>query len=364
MRCEQLDYNLPADRIATVPAEPRDAARLMVVDRDRGQIDHRHVRSLGTAGSPLRRGDLMVFNQTRVLPASFSGRRAATGGSVCGLYLESPDAGDASQWQVMLESGGKLTAGESIILTEQDDRLRLTERLADGQWKAELLSPTPTIDLLNRIGRPPLPPYIRKARRRRGQAEIRRDDFDRYNTVFGSQPGSVAAPTASLHFTHDLLDAIDRLGVQRASLTLHVGLGTFAPIRTERLEDHVMHREWFCIPAGTLSALGQVRQRGGRVIPVGTTCVRGLESLPEPLPTTTYTARTNLFIAPAQSDRAGHTFRFTDALMTNFHLPRSTLLALVAALPGVGIDRLQQWYQQAIDHRYRFYSYGDAMLLV
>ena len=364
MQCQQLDYDLPADRIAIDPAEPRDAARLMVVERDGGRIAHRRVRSLGGFGGPLRRGDLLIFNQTRVLPAHFCGRRAATGGSVTGLYIESPSANDPSQWKVMLESGGKLAAGESIILSERGERLGLIERLSDGQWRAQLHSPDGTIDLLNRIGRPPLPPYIRRARRQRRQAEFRCDDAERYNTVFGDEAGSVAAPTASLHFTHDLLDAIDRLGVQRALLTLHVGLGTFAPIRTDRLEEHIMHREWFCVPEATLSALREARRCGGRIIPVGTTCVRALESLPDLLPTVSYTARTNLFIIPAESGRGGHRFRFADGLMTNFHLPRSTLLALVAALPGVGIERLKRWYHQAIEHGYRFYSYGDAMLLI
>ncbi len=370
MDTQALNYELPTDRIATTAAEPRDSAKLLVARRDSGRVEDRTVRELGDANGLLRPGDLMVFNITRVLPARFEATRRGTGGRVKGLYLGSAmpqtagPGGDstrraAAEWRVMLESRGTLQAGELLDL-ENDASLELIESHGDGQWRAQVNSGLDTPTLLDRIGDTPLPPYIRQARKVRGEPEIRPEDALRYNTVFAHDPGSVAAPTAALHFTPELLRQIDALGVRRATLTLHVGLGTFAPVRTTTLESHAMHAEWISIPARTIAALHQTRQSGGRIIPVGTTCVRALESLPDPLPTTgdDYAANTNLFIKPPFS------FRFADALMTNFHLPRSTLLALVAALPHVGLDRLMQWYSHAIEREYRFYSYGDAMLIL
>ena len=373
MQTQLLDYPLPDDRIATMPADPRDSARLMVVHRDAGRFEHRRARDLA-GGDLLRRGDLMVFNQTRVLPARFEGRRSATGGRVTGLYLESETDRHEIRWQVMLESGGRLREGETIVLQsacgdgiEQTAHLELIMRLGEGRWQAALHSTHDTLEVLHRIGRPPLPPYIRSARRARGEDEHQPGDAERYNTTFASESGSVAAPTAALHFTPQLLDAIEALGVCRAMLTLHIGVGTFAPIRTATLGEHRMHEEWLNVPATTLDALQRTRNEGGRIIVVGTTCVRALESLPEPLPDRDYQALTNLFIAPPappqESGQPPFRFRFTDTLMTNFHLPRSTLLALVAALPGVGIEQLKRWYQIAIEADYRFYSYGDAMWL-
>ena len=215
------------------------------------------------------------------------------------------------------------------------------------------------------MGQTPLPPYIRKQRKKLGQGEITDADRERYNTVYAQSPGSVAAPTAGLHFTPELLGTLDQLGVQRAAVDLHVGLGTFAPVRSERLEDHEMHRESYTVPRHTLDAIATARANGNRLFVVGTTTVRALESLPDDaLDPGTYTdgitASTNLFIRPD----TGFTFHYTDRLMTNFHLPQSTLLALVAALPGIGLDRLMAIYQEAVAQRYRFYSYGDAMLIV
>jgi S-adenosylmethionine:tRNA ribosyltransferase-isomerase len=378
MLTADLDYDLPADRIATAPAEPRDAARLMVIHRESGRIEHRHVRDLAPPpeaslreGVGLREGDLLVFNQTRVLPAAFAGTRAATGGQVRGLYLHSDTASNnGTVWQVMLESRGTLREGETITLAD-DAALDLRERLGEGRWRAALRGAADTLDLLGRIGSTPLPPYIRNQRRARHEPEVGPADAQRYNTVFARDPGSVAAPTAALHFTEDLLNRLEAMGVARTMLTLHVGLGTFARVRSERLEDHAMHSEWVRIPRDTLDALQTARQRGGRVIPVGTTCVRALESLPKPMPLPTdegndrgFVMQTSLFIHPSDDEAERFRFRLTDALMTNFHLPRSTLLALVAALPGVGIERLKQWYSAAIHNDYRFYSYGDAMLIL
>ncbi len=357
MRIEALDYDLPPELIATEPAEPRDSARLMVIHRDSGRIEHRRVRDLPDLGV-FQPGDLIVVNQTRVLPARFEAVRAGTGGKVRGLYLASPDP---QHWHVMLETRGKLTPGERIIL---DDRagFTLVEPRGGGEWLARY---TGDADALQRLGATPLPPYIQKARKQAGGPEVTPEDAQRYNTVYAAEPGSVAAPTAGLHFTPELLNRLEAAGARRAAVTLHVGLGTFAPIRVDDVDQHPIHREWIEIPPATIAALREART----VTPIGTTSVRALESLPPRKQATTaqcphgHRGETDLYITPA-AVAAGFRFRFTDHLLTNFHLPRSTLLALVASLPGVGLERLHDWYRQAIAERYRFYSYGDAMLIV
>ncbi len=385
MLTRELEYELPIDRIAVSPADPRDAAKLMVIDRAKDRIMHRHVRDLPTLVRPPRSatpshepGDLLVFNESRVIPASFSAVRAATGGRVTGLYLGQIGDDQDSCWRVMLESGGKLRTAEALEL-EPRSRLELVEKRPDGSWIAALDSPDGPLAVLERIGSTPLPPYIRRRRRDLSQQEIQPLDPQRYNTVYATKPGSVAAPTAGLHFTPALLNELDHTGVCRAMVTLHIGPGTFSPVRSDRLEDHAIHREWVHIPAATIASIHRAKATGRRIIPVGTTSVRALESLPDPLPAEgDFTTDTQLFIKPTGHGRGPvntpdaqnmvgqgpFPFRFTDGLMTNFHLPRSTLLALVAALPGVGIDRLKTWYRIAIEQGYRFYSYGDAMLIL
>jgi S-adenosylmethionine:tRNA ribosyltransferase-isomerase len=313
-----------------------------------------------------------------VLPALLSGTRGGTGGRISGLFLQAERDG---RWRVMLEARGRLGAGESVDLG-QGVSLRLSESLGGGAWLCEPRDErTPQAphqdpaELLGRVGATPLPPYIRKARQKLDQPEVRPDDASRYNTVFAEEPGSVAAPTASLHFTPELLDRlVSGLGIERASLTLHVGFGTFSPIRSEKLGEHEMHREWMSVPQATLRAIEHARAQGRPILPVGTTSVRALESLPVGFEPPTqggaeqwpqgYTTDTGLFIRPPGPGESPFRFRFTDALMTNFHLPRSSLLAMIAAIPGVGLDRLKGWYAQAIRAGYRFYSYGDAMLLL
>lgn len=371
MRTADLDFDLPPQRIATTAAEPRDSARLMVIHRDTGKIEHRQVRDLPSLGV-FRAGDLMVVNQTRVLRAYLTGTRAATGGKVTGLFV---CAHDESTWEVMLEAKGKLQPGEAIDLHPPGNaqqilgQLTLTESLGRGAWRVQVTSDDSTDPptLLGRVGQTPLPPYIRKARKAREQPEFTGDDFERYNTVFADAAlaGSVAAPTAGLHFTPELLAAIDAMGVQRAAVTLHVGLGTFLPVHTESVEDHPIHREWIDVPPETLDALRGVREQGRDILAVGTTSVRTIESLPASLDgVTRHTGDTDLFITPDRVDDSSFAYRYTDRLLTNFHLPKSTLLALVAALPGVGVERLLDWYRQAIDEEYRFYSFGDAMLIL
>ncbi|MEM9108467.1 MAG: tRNA preQ1(34) S-adenosylmethionine ribosyltransferase-isomerase QueA [Planctomycetota bacterium] len=367
MRTDALDYHLPDELIATQAAEPRDSARLLLFRRETLSIEHHRVRDLPKLGI-FAPGDLMLVNQTRVLPAQLTAVRSATGGRVTGLFVT---ANDDKRWRVMLESRGTLTSGEGIQLVHEDNPqaeptdLVLIEPLGNGEWVAQLLGDESTLDVLKRLGRTPLPPYIRKQRKKLGQGEITAKDMDRYNTVYARSSGSVAAPTAGLHFTPGLLEALNQIGVLRAAVDLHVGLGTFAPVRSGRVEDHDMHSEPYTVPRTTLDAIAQARANGNKLFVVGTTTVRALESLPgdalDPIAHPDGVSNsTELFIHPD----SGFTFQYTDQLMTNFHLPKSTLLALVAALPGVGLDRLLDLYQTAVAEQYRFYSYGDAMLIV
>lgn len=358
MRVEALDYDLPGELIATAAATPRDSAKLMVVDRATGGVEHRHVRDLPALGV-FNPGDLLLVNRSKVLPAYYQGIRANTGGKITGLYLGSPQT---NQWLTLIESRGKLQPKEQIEL-DAHSRLTLTEHVGRGEWLAEYHGPEDTLTLLSRIGRAPLPPYIRKARKAHDQPEVTAEDMARYNTVYADQAGSVAAPTAGLHFTEALLKQLNDAGVTRAEVTLHVGLGTFSPIRCDEVNDHPIHSEFIQVPPQTIRAIQAARAVGGRITAVGTTTVRAIESLPEKLDPAIekgFDTDTQLFITPDN----GFEYRYTDRLLTNFHLPRSTLLAMVAALPGVGIDRLMGWYQQAIDNEYRFYSFGDAMLIL
>ena len=393
MRTADLDFHLPADRIAVAPAEPRDAAKLLVCHRASGKVEHARVRDLPDLGV-LNPGDLMVVNQTRVLPAYLQGIRTATGGRVTGLFIQRathpPGTGTSvpvppadsppEHWIVLLESRGRLRVDETIDLLDRQTqrsvaKLHLRESRGRGEWRVEVNAdgPTDPPTLLGRVGDTPLPPYIRRARRQlaaepASDPTAAVDDATSYNTVFAAtaaEAASVAAPTAGLHFTADLLQRLERRGLQRAAVDLRVGLGTFLPVQVDRLDDHPIHTEYTHVPPRTLDALRRVRQQDHKVLAVGTTTVRTLESLPHPLgELAQHAGDTDLFITPQRVADDRFTFRWTDLLLTNFHLPRSTLLALVAALPGVGLPRLLDWYRQAIAADYRFYSYGDAMLIV
>ena len=370
VRTDELDFELPERLIATTAAEPRDAARLMVCDRASGRVSHRTVADLPRLGV-LRAGDLLVVNETSVLPARFAGVRSATGGRVTGLYLSH---GPAGLWVAMLRSGGRPAAGEDVRVG-RSLRLELLEALGGGRWRIRPrdaenrpLDPDASLAALREVGLPPLPPYLLRARGRAGGAADLPGDADRYQTVFADRRPearrSVAAPTAGLHLTPGLLAALRSAGVHTAAVTLEVGPGTFLPVKHDNLDDHPMHAERWRVSASTLAALARTRAAGGRMLAVGTTSVRTLESLPHPLtsppPADGLAGETDLFIRPG----TGFTFRHTDLLLTNFHLPRSTLLALVAALPGVGLERLLGWYREAVAEEYRFYSFGDAMIVV
>jgi len=372
LRTEDLAYDLPEDRIATRPAEPRDSARMLVMSRSSDVLEHRKVSDLPDY---LVSGDALVMNKTAVIPARFLGKRTDSGGKVEGLFLDEPEAGT---WRVMLKSNGRLRPDLVIELTDGQDRpsgqvIRLGEQDGD-EWIVHPESSRSAREILGVVGRTPLPPYILRSRGIRGIRGIRGVRGDRsvddaqdrswYQTVYADpdQGRSVAAPTAGLHFTPELLQALIGKGVERLEISLDVGPGTFKPITTPTLEMHDMHRERYEVPSETLESLNAILARkkageSGRIFAVGTTSVRTLESLPDPLPVhESLSGTTDLLIAPP------YDFRFVDGLLTNFHLPRSTLLALVAAL--VGLDRLLAVYEQAIREGYRFYSYGDAMLIL
>ena len=348
----RYDYELPEELIATEPLPERDASRLLVLDRHTGQIQHRGIRDLPELLVP---GDCLVLNDTRVLPARLIGERAKTGGKWEGLHLDQSQNGD---WRLIGQTRGYLTAGEQVLVfplgeavDESIDALRLTllDREPDGVWRMQPDPPGDVVDLLQQFGTMPLPPYLHR--------KIARDsDWQRYQTTYAEQPGSVAAPTAGLHLTESLLAAIHQRGIDIVRVTLHVGLGTFRPIGTQRLSEHQMHSEWCEITAATVRQIQVARQRGGRIVAVGTTSVRTLETASTDGALKPWRGPTNLFIRPP------YQFRGVDALLTNFHWPRSTLIVLVSTFAGV--DSIRAAYAAAIRERYRFYSYGDAMLIV
>jgi len=355
----ELHYHLPPELIATTPAEPRDSARLMVVSRsDASRLDLARVSDLPGL---LRAGDLLVVNRTRVLPARLLGRKLGTGGLAPGLFVSAPER---DRWVVMLK-GARMRAGTEIELLTPGGApsgilLRLGDR-ADEGWVVEvtgLALGESAGEALQRAGATPLPPYILKARRDAGLNLDEQRDRDWYQTVYAdaARAGSVAAPTAGLHFTPALLENLVAMGVGRAEVTLHVGLGTFRPVESEHVEEHPIHAEHAEIPAETLRAIGATRETGGRVIAVGTTTARALESAPKGAQS--FCGDTRLLITP------GHSWRHLDGLMTNFHLPQSTLLAMVAALFPEGAARVRALYDIAVRERMRFYSYGDAMLIL
>lgn len=338
-----FDYVLPPELIAQEPCPERDRARLLVVERANGQISHRLVRDLPHLLAP---GDVTVFNDTRVLSARLVGKRAATGGRWEGLFLRALEDG---LWEIIGQTRGRLREGETVRLEPGPLELQLRQRLDGGRWLAEPHPGGPVVALLEKHGQVPLPPYIRK-----GQAGS--VDQERYQTVYGRNPGAVAAPTAGLHFTPELLANLESQGVDRAWVTLHVGLGTFRPITTEDPRQHQMHSEWGELPEATVAALQHCRERRGRVLAVGTTTVRVLETVAHAGPVRPWSGETSIFI------HSPWEFRLVDALLTNFHLPRTTLLLLVGAFAGEAL--LERAYQVAIAERYRFYSYGDAMLIL
>ncbi len=343
------DYKLPRELIAQHPVEHRIDARLMLVDRASNTLAHYYVRDLPEM---LRAGDALVLNNSKVIAARLIGFRTSTHGKWEGLFLR---RAENDVWELLSKTRGSLTVGETISLLDRDGReseqLVVCAKLDGGHIAVRPIVQTDLFSLLSRFGRVPLPPYIR-------DGHMTDQDSITYQTVYSKEPGSVAAPTAGLHFTADLLKKIQSRGVLTAPVTLHVGLGTFRPISSNRLAEHKMHFEQFQISDSVAQQLNANRAQGGRVIAVGTTSIRVLESALSPTSSQIVAAegQTDLFIRP------GFSFRAVDALLTNFHLPKSTLLVLAAAFAGH--ELIMRAYQAAIDERYRFYSYGDCMLII
>ncbi len=346
MRVADFDFNLPPELIAQEPLERRDESRLMVVPRHgEGEIEHRWFRNVV---DHLERRDAMVLNDTRVMKARLMGTREGTGGKVEVLLLTRID-GPGEVWEVLVRPGRRAMPGSRLFF---DGRLagEVLDRTTEGGRIVTFSADDDFDRIVEEIGHVPLPPYIKR--------EI--DDPERYQTVYAdpAKRGSAAAPTAGLHFTRELLDAIRAKGVTVVHITLHVGLGTFRPVKVERVEEHVMHAEHFAVSPEAARALTRTRAEGGRVFAVGTTSVRTLESLQldedgAVRPSSRWTSK---FIYP------GYRFQLVDALVTNFHLPRSTLLMLVCAFGGY--ERVMSAYETAVRERYRFFSFGDAMLLL
>jgi S-adenosylmethionine:tRNA ribosyltransferase-isomerase len=341
LKTSDFDYDLPESAIAQTPAEPRDSSRLLVLHRDTGEIEHRIFRDIGDY---LRAGDLLVLNQTRVIPARIYARKE-TGGRVELLLLRRRDT---LTWEALV--GGKGLRVGKIINVEDGPQAEIIEGL-DGSERVIKFS-EPIEPYFSKVGNVPLPPYIHQKLR----------DPERYQTVYAREPGSAAAPTAGLHFTPRLLQELQAKGVKIAYVTLHVGLDTFAPVTEDDPQEHKIHTEWCELPQKTADLINQTKGAGGRVIAVGTTSVRTLESAAKlqslisnpQLPP--FAGPTSLFILP------GYKFKVVDAMITNFHLPKSTLLMLVSAFAGR--EQILETYQVAIQEGYRFYSFGDAMIIL
>jgi len=351
LRLDDFDYDLPEDRIALRPASPRDTARLLVVRPGaEPELDDRIVGDLPDILAP---GDTLVFNDTRVIPAQLSARRVGRGESATeiGLTLHKRESGN--RWRAFAKPGRKLAEGDRLAISglEREALYARVEEKSGGEVLLAFEAESAALDaLIDAAGAMPLPPYI--ASRRPPDARDRED----YQTMFAAREGAVAAPTAGLHFTPELMDRLAARGIGWNTITLHVGAGTFLPVKVEDIADHRMHSEWGEISAETAQKLTETRARGGRIVCVGTTSLRILETAVTPdgkiLP---FSGETDIFITP------GHTFRAIDVLMTNFHLPRSTLVMLVAAFSG--LERIMRAYEHAVESGYRFYSYGDACLL-
>lgn len=344
MKTSDFDYHLPEERIAQTPVEPRHASRLMVLDRGKSELEHTTFWHLPDY---LRPGDLLVVNQTRVIPARIYARKE-TGGRVELLLLRREDS---LTWQALV--GGKgLHPGRRVVIENGPS----AEIVADlGGSRRRLRFSEAVEPYLDQVGQMPLPPYIHE----------RLTDSERYQTVYAREPGSAAAPTAGLHFTGELIERIKSMGVAFADVTLHVGLDTFAPVTEDDPREHKIHTEWCELTPQTAAQINAARRQGGRIVAVGTTSVRTLESAarqaertgaPPEQVVVPFSGPTDLFILP------GYSFRVVDMIVTNFHLPRSTLIMLVSAFAGR--ERILDAYRQAVEMEYRFYSFGDAMLII
>ncbi len=349
MKTQQLNYHLPPELIAQQPVTARSNSRLLVLNRTSGELIDSRFSKIADFLLP---GDCLVLNDTKVLPARFFARRTSKG-KFEGLFLAEDEPGI---WQVILKGTRKLTAGQTIYLKDKSQKdfcsTQILDKSAEGVCKLKLLAKEDTQTILGKIGFPPLPPYIKRGTDLH-QAQI---DKKRYQTVYARYSGAIAAPTAGLHFTDKLMDQLKNSQVSFAYVTLHIGTGTFKPITAENVEQHKMHSERFSIDDENAKIINAAKQEGRRITAVGTTSARTLETVAVNSRLQAASGTTDLFIRP------GYKFKIVDAMITNFHLPRSTLLALVAAFAG--LENIMRAYRHAIDQRYRFYSYGDAMLII
>ena len=338
LNVHDFDYELPEELIAQTPAEPRDSSRLLALDRETGKLQH---RNFGQILEFIRNGDLLVANDTKVIPARLIGRRADTGGKV-EVFLLHRRALDV--WEVLVKPGKKMRPGQQVWF---DDALRgeVQDVTEYGGRIIRFLYEGLFETVLDRLGETPLPPYIHQ----------KLADPDRYQTVYARERGSAAAPTAGLHFTPELMDKVRAQGASFAFVTLNIGLGTFRPVRIENISEHVMHREFYTVPPETVELVQETKRQGGRVVAVGTTAVRTLESAAAGGTLVAGSAWSELFIYP------GFEYKVVDALVTNFHLPKSSLLMLVAAFAGY--EPVMKAYETAVSMKYRFFSFGDAMFI-
>ena len=354
MKTADFDFELPSDLIAQHPAPRRERSRMLVVRRQSGVLEHRHFSDLPQY---LNEGDLLVVNNTRVIPARLFGRKSGTGGKVEILLLEEIRPGT---WNILLHSSRRPKVGSLITLGNGQAVAILLSDGEKGRATIKIESERRWLEVLDEIGVPPLPPYIK-----RSEIGDWRSDAERYQTVYAKYPGAVAAPTAGLHFTDEIFKTLETQGVKKAEITLHVGLGTFRPVDTENVEDHRMEAERYTVPAETAERIGEAIAGNGRIVAVGSTTVRTLETMAARHGRTIpCSGRSSLFIHPPYS------FKVVDAMLTNFHLPKSTLIMMVCALaaghgsPQAGRDLVMRAYSEAVARKYRFYSYGDCMLIV
>jgi len=349
LKTSDFDYDLPEELIAQEPLPERSASRMMVVHRNSGVIEHATANDLPDFLVP---GDLLVLNDTKVIPTRVFGCKQDAGGKVELLLLEDLGGGE---WSALCKASRRPKAGSVLSLAGEKLMADVTWVGCDGEIQAQLRSEKPLLQLLQEEGLTPLPPYIKRSERSSRVSHDR--DRERYQTVFARSPGAVAAPTAGLHFTEELFDRLEDLGVGRTTLTLHVGLGTFRPVKVENLEDHRMESERYTVSSTAAAAVQAIRHSGGRIVAVGSTSVRTLETMMAenrvPVPCS---GRSSLFIYPP------YEFKAVDAMLTNFHLPKSSLIMMVSALAGRNL--IMKAYKEAIADRYRFYSYGDCMLIL
>ena len=349
MKTEELNYYLPPELIAQQPLDVRSDSKLLVFNRSSNDFMD---SAFSRIGDFLQAGDCLVLNDTKVLPARFWGQRSS-GGKLEGLFLAESTEGI---WEAMLKCGGKVKPGETIYLKDKANKdfcsAKILNRPDEGICQLKIHTEDGAETILEQIGFPPLPPYIKRDRDP-SQAAI---DKLRYQTVYARHSGAVAAPTAGLHFTNELIEQLKTAQIDFAYITLHVGIGTFKPVTAEDLDEHKMQREWFSIDEKSAHIINAAKEKGRRIIAVGTTSARTLETATISSRVKAVSGTTSLFIKP------GYQFKIVDAMVTNFHLPKSTLLALVAAFAG--LENILRAYQHAVEKRYRFYSYGDAMLII